>query len=108
VTKPLFFVLGVLAGFAAIAYNRAILGPLSAVDRLHQWPAELRAAIIGGAVGMPAWFAPDLVGGGDLLTQHTLLSQGTIAMIPLTFLVRFALGQSLMPQRSGVICSLQC
>jgi chloride channel protein, CIC family len=90
--KPLFFVLGVLAGFAAIAYNRAILGALSAVDRLHRWPVELRAAIIGGAVGLLAWFAPDLVGGGDLLTQHTLLGQGTIAIIPLTFLVRFALG----------------
>jgi len=92
VMKPLFFVLGVLAGLAAIAYNRAILGALSAMDRLHRWPVELRAAIIGGAVGMLAWFAPALVGGGDLLTQHTLLGEGTIAMIPLMFLVRFGLG----------------
>jgi chloride channel protein, CIC family len=92
VMKPLFFVLGVLAGIAAIAYNRAILGALSAVDRLHHWPVELRAAIIGGAVGMLAWFAPDLVGGGDLLTQHTLLGEGTIATIPLMFLIRFAIG----------------
>jgi chloride channel protein, CIC family len=92
VMKPLFFILGVLAGFAAIAYNRAILGALAAMDRLHRWPVELRAAIIGGAVGMLAWVAPDLVGGGDSLTQHTLLGEGTIAMIPLMFLVRFALG----------------
>ena len=90
--KPLLFVLGVLAGLAAIAYNRAILGALSAADRLHRWPVELRAAIIGGAVGMLAWLAPDLVGGGDLLTQRTLLGEGTIATIPLMFLVRFALG----------------
>lgn len=92
VMMSLSFVLGVLAGFAAIVYNRAILGALSAADQLHQWPVELRAAIIGGAVGILAWFAPDLVGGGDLLTQRTLIGEGTIAMIPLTFLVRFALG----------------
>jgi chloride channel protein, CIC family len=52
----------------------------------------LRNALIGGAVGILAWIAPDLVGGGDFITQRTLLGAGTIAIIPLLFLVRFGLG----------------
>jgi chloride channel protein, CIC family len=92
VMKPLFFVLGCFAGIAAIVYNHAILGAMAAADKLHRWPVEVRATLIGGAVGMLAWIAPDLVGGGDLITQRALLGAGTIAMIPFLFLVRFGLG----------------
>jgi CIC family chloride channel protein len=90
--KPLFFVLGVLAGLVAIAYNHAILGAIAAAEKLHRWPVEMRAALIGAVVGGLAWIAPDLVGGGDLLTQRALLGAGTIATIPLLFLIRFGLG----------------
>ncbi len=91
-TKVLFFVLGVVSGLAAIAYNRAILGALAAADLLRRWPVELRAAMIGAAVGTLAWFAPGLVGGGDPITQRTLEGIGTLALIPLLFSLRFALG----------------
>ena len=91
-TKPLFFVLGVLCGLAAIAYNHAILGAIAAADGLRRWPVELRAAIIGGTVGTLAWFAPRLVGGGDPITQRTLEGIGTLALIPLLFSLRFGLG----------------
>jgi chloride channel protein, CIC family len=90
--KLLFFVLGMLAGLAAIAYNHAILGAIAAAGKLRRWPVELRAAIIGAAVGTLAWFAPGLVGGGDLITQRTLEGIGTLALIPLLFSLRFGLG----------------
>src|SRR5271168_3384480 len=90
--KLLFFVLGVLCGLAAIAYNHAILGVIAAANRLRGWPVELRAALIGGAIGTLAWFAPGLVGGGDPITQRTLDGAGTSALIPVLFLVRFGLG----------------
>jgi CIC family chloride channel protein len=89
-TRPLFLVLGALAGLAAIAYNRAILGAIAASDRLRHWPVELRAAIIGALVGMLAWFAPGWVGSGNPITQSAL--DGTLAMVPLMFLIRFGLG----------------
>jgi chloride channel protein, CIC family len=92
VINPLFFVLGAVAGLVAIAYNHAILGALEAADRLSNWPVELRAALIGAAVGILAWFAPGLVGGGDPITQRTLTGVGTLALLPLLFLVRFGLG----------------
>jgi chloride channel protein, CIC family len=90
--KLLFFVLGVLCGLAAIAYNHAILGAIAAAEELRRWPVELRAALIGAAVGTLAWFAPGLVGGGDPITQRTLEGIGTLAMIPLLFSLRFGLG----------------
>jgi CIC family chloride channel protein len=90
--KILFFILGALVGVAAVAYNHAILGAIAVAGRLQRWPAELRAAVIGGAVGMLAWFAPELVGGGDSITQRALLGTGTLALLPLVFLIRFGLG----------------
>jgi CIC family chloride channel protein len=90
--RPLYFLLGAIAGLSAILYNRALLGTIAAVNRLEHWPVPLRAALIGAAVGMLAWFAPGLVGGGDSITQHTLAGADGLAVVPLIFLLRFALG----------------
>jgi CIC family chloride channel protein len=90
--KVLFFLLGAAAGLAGIAYNHAILGAIATADRLRRWPVELRAAFIGATVGVLAWFAPGLVGGGDPITQRVLEGVGTLAVIPLLFLIRFGLG----------------
>jgi CIC family chloride channel protein len=91
-TGPLFLALGIVAGLLAIVYNRTLLGALALVARLQRWPAELRAGVIGAAVGMLAWFAPDLVGGGDVLTQRALAGREMLAVLPLLLLLRLALG----------------
>jgi CIC family chloride channel protein len=90
----LYIALGALLGVLGIAYNRAILASLAASDRMHRIPVELRAAIVGAAVGMLAWYAPELVGGGDNLTARALSGAAgfTLALLPLVFLLRFALG----------------
>lgn len=87
----LFLGLGVVAGLLGVAYNRALLGSISLVNRL-QWPVELRAAVIGAAVGIIGWFAPGLVGGGDALTQQTLSGAESIAVLPAVLALRFLLG----------------
>jgi CIC family chloride channel protein len=89
--RPLYFVLGAVAGLAAVMYSRALLTFIEVADRfdgLHRW----RGALIGAAVGVLAWFAPQLVGGGDPITQRTLASSGTVAALGSVFLLRFALG----------------
>jgi CIC family chloride channel protein len=91
-TLPVHLVLGIIAGLLGVAYNRTLLATLTVVDRLHRWSVELRAALIGGAVGLLAWFAPDLVGGGDAITQRTLAGTGPLLLLPLIFLLRFGLG----------------
>ena len=89
---PLFLVLGLVAGLAGAAYNAALLLTLSAADRLDRWPLELRASVIGAGVGVVAWLAPGLVGGGDALTQRVLSGAASLAWLPLAFLLRFVLG----------------
>ena len=91
-TIPLFLGLGVVAGVAAIAYNRAILGTIAAFERFPRVSSEWRAGLIGAAVGALAWLAPGLVGGGDALTQRSLDGSETLALLPLVFLLRFGLG----------------
>jgi CIC family chloride channel protein len=91
-TVPIQLLLGALAGLLGIAYNRALLGGLAATERLRQWPVEVRAGVIGAVVGLVAWFVPDLVGGGDALTQRTLYGKETVSWLVLVFLCRFGLG----------------
>ena len=91
-TAPLFFVLGATAGLLAVVYNRTLLATIALAGRLGRWPVELRAGAIGAGVGMLAWFAPDLVGGGDVLTQRSLAGREMLAVLPLIFLLRLALG----------------
>jgi len=92
VTGPLYVLLGLVAGAMAVAYNRALLGALSAAELLKALPVELRAALVGAVVGLFAWFMPDIVGGGDPLTQRALSGAEALAALPLLFLIRFALG----------------
>ena len=46
----------------------------------------------GSASGAAAWFVPEMVGGGDQITQRVLAGGAAVASIPLAFLLRFALG----------------
>jgi CIC family chloride channel protein len=90
--RPLFFVLGAVAGLAAVAYNRAIVGAVALSEKMPWLAAEWRAAVIGLIVGTLAWFAPGLVGGGDPITQRCLAGMEALSMLPLVFLLRFGLG----------------
>jgi CIC family chloride channel protein len=87
----LFFVLGVVAGFVAVIYNRALLATLALANRLNRWPVEVRAGLIGAAVGVLAWFLPHLVGGGQEVAQRALAGGATLAFLPLVFVLRFGL-----------------
>jgi CIC family chloride channel protein len=89
---PLYLALGGLAGLAAAAYCRAVLGAMALAARLGRWPVELPAGLIGGAVGILAWFMPELVGSGDAITQRLLSNGAGLMLLPFAFLLRFGLG----------------
>ena len=91
-TRPIDFAFGALAGLAAVAYNRTLLATRAAARRLDWAPIELRAGLVGAAVGTLGWFAPGLIGGGDAITQSVLGGGVALAALPAAFLVRFALG----------------
>jgi chloride channel protein, CIC family len=92
-TWPLYLMLGVVCGLAASLYNRAILGALALAGRFERGcPIELQAAAVGGLVGIIGWFSPELIGGGDDITQRLLAGQAAVVALPLAFVLRFGLG----------------
>jgi CIC family chloride channel protein len=88
-TLPVHFVLGILVGVVGVLYNRTILGALRTTEHMKGVAPEYRAALIGAAVGLIAWFAPGLVGGGDQLTQRML--GGSVTVFGIGFLALFVL-----------------
>ncbi|WP_250436083.1 H(+)/Cl(-) exchange transporter ClcA [Caballeronia sp. ATUFL_F2_KS9A] len=89
-------VLGLLLGLLGALYSRVILWTLDVADSIAP-PASVkhataRAAVVGAAVGLLAWFAPALAGGGDALTERALLGAGTVASVTAMFALRFVLG----------------
>jgi CIC family chloride channel protein len=55
-------------------------------------PIFLVLGAIGVAVGLLAWFGPGLVGGGDVITKHTLAGGDSMMLVAGVFLIRFGLG----------------
>ena len=96
-TVPVHLALGLVAGCLGVVYNRAILGTVMVADRLHRLPVELRAALIGAVVGLIAWFAPGMVGGGDAITQRTLSGAETGVMVSGVF--------ASLRTRAVIVCS---
>ncbi len=91
-TGPIFALLGLLVGLAGVAYNQLIIKTCTVVDGVARWRPEARALLIGAVVGGIAWFAPDLVGGGDAISQSALIGGIGLTALPLIVAVRFPLG----------------
>jgi chloride channel protein, CIC family len=87
-----FLVLGAMLGFVGAVYNVCTVSLLRYADRLPRLSSINRAAIIGATVGLAAWFAPSMVGGGETLTQAILADRYALGGLLTIFLARFLLG----------------
>jgi CIC family chloride channel protein len=87
-----FFAFGGLIGLLGFAYSRAIVYALDLVGRFGWVSVEMRAAVIGAIVGLVAFVAPWLVGGGDPLVQDVLSARHAVGILILVFVLRFLLG----------------
>ena len=87
-----FLAFGALLGAVGALYNSATVSLLRLSDRLSGISSVNRAAIIGATIGLVAWFAPSLVGGGDSLTQSILTNRYAAGALVTVFLARFLLG----------------
>ena len=83
--------IGVVTGLLGVLYNGTVMAALRRADA-SRWPKEARAAATGALVGLLVWYVPDLVGGGDGLTQKALHGQGALLAVVGVFALRFALG----------------
>jgi chloride channel protein, CIC family len=87
-----FLVLGALLGATGALYNLMTVSLLEFCDRLTKYSSVQRAAFIGAVVGLTAWFAPALVGGGETLTQGILSDHYVVRGLFTIFLLRLLLG----------------
>jgi CIC family chloride channel protein len=85
-------VMGLFIGVLGVAYNRLILACLDLAERFANIPPAVRAAIVGAAIGVVAWYLPAMVGGGHNISQSVLDGKAIIAMLPAYFLLRFVMG----------------
>jgi CIC family chloride channel protein len=88
----LYLAMGIVAGGFGALYNRGIVGLLRVAERVARWPAGATGICVGTAVGVLAWLLPNVVGGGDDLTQQILAGRAAITALPLIFGIRFLLG----------------
>jgi len=86
------FALGVLIGFLGVAYNRSILAVLNFSSRFTMFHGSVRAAAIGALVGIVGWFAPQMIGAGDVATQSVLDGKILFGALAYDFFLRFFLG----------------
>ncbi len=87
-----FLALGALLGAVGALYNVVTVGLLRLSDRLSGISSVYRAAFIGATIGLVAWFAPTLVGGGEVLSQAILADQYAMGGLVTIFLARFLIG----------------
>ncbi len=87
---PMILLVGLVTGAVGVVYNRAVLSSLRLVDA-SRIPREVRGGVIGGLVGLVGYVAPDMIGGGDQLTQRALLGVGSLAVVAGVLVVRFVL-----------------
>ncbi len=87
---PVLALVGLVTGAVGVLYNRAVLASLSFVDA-NRLPREVRAGVIGAMVGLVGYYAPNMIGSGDQLTQRALLGTGSIAVVTGVLVLRFVL-----------------
>lgn len=86
---PIFALLGILAGFLGVAFNKGLLKTMDLFARLRgRWTLGIAAAV-GAIIGLISWFSPIMVGDGHALAELVLAGEFVFASIPLFFAVRF-------------------
>jgi CIC family chloride channel protein len=88
---PVAALLGVVAGFAGVGFNRGLLFSLDLFDRLRRWPPFAVGAVAGGVVGLAAWIYPTVSGSGALLSEKAMSGEIAVKWMIVLLAARFVL-----------------
>jgi CIC family chloride channel protein len=88
---PVAALVGILAGFAGVGFNRALLASLDLFDRLRRWPPFAVGACAGLVIGLAAWIYPSVSGSGALLSQQAIAGEIAAKWMLVLLAVRFVL-----------------
>lgn len=84
--------LGAVLGGLGAAYNSAVFAWLDRFAAFERIPGFVRAAIVGGVVGLIAWFEPAIVGNGDPINQSVLAGRLSLSLLAIVFVACWLLG----------------
>jgi CIC family chloride channel protein len=88
---PVAIVVGVIAGFGGVFFNRCLLASLDLFARLKRWPPFVVGALTGLVIGLAAWIYPEVSGSGGFLAEHALAGQISLRLVGALIAARFAL-----------------
>jgi chloride channel protein, CIC family len=83
---PLFVAFGLLTGCLGAVYNALVLWFLDHVAAIRRIPTLVKAAGIGGIIGLAMFVSPQAVGGGDHLTQQILSGHNMVLAVVIGYL----------------------
>ena len=78
---PLYLALGIVAAPLGIVFNRSLIAALDLAASLRRVPPWAKAAVIGAAIGVVAWFLPGTIGGGSRIVGAALTQQLSVSQL---------------------------
>ncbi len=88
---PAFAILGAAIGLLGVAFNHGLIASLNQFSKVGPKSKIVLSLVLGAVVGLVAFLAPDLVGGGHGLAEQALGAKLALTALPLVFAVRFIL-----------------
>jgi len=88
---PVAALIGLLAGFGGVAFNKALLRSLDLFERLNRWPPFAVGACAGLVVGLAAWIYPGISGSGSLLSERAVNGEIAVKWMLVLIAARFVL-----------------
>lgn len=88
---PVAAILGVVAGFGGVVFNRSLLASLDLFDRLKRFPPFAVGAGAGLVIGFAAWIYPGVSGSGSILSERALAGEIAIRWVLVLLAARFLL-----------------
>jgi CIC family chloride channel protein len=88
---PFFLLLGLIAGLLSWLYNNGLIRITRLLAFRSPWLQAAKVAVAGAVIGLFGWLDPQLIGGGDALTDRVLDGYGTARWLSRTLVIRFLL-----------------
>ena len=85
----LFFVFGIVVGFAGLIFNTVLMKTLYRLDKSRAWVLHFYVLLVGAMVGYLAYVYPHSVGGGYTIIHDALTLQPTLSVLIGLIAVRF-------------------
>lgn len=86
---PVALIVGFVAGFGGVFFNKSLLTSLDLFHKVRHYPAFIVGSLVGLVVGFFAWLSPDLSGSGSGLAENAIAGKIVLSSIFIFIIGRF-------------------